>query len=770
MSCSRTIQLKHTRRPVKGAVDIRRTAYTTPQLYHSFGLKEKHKPSVKEKLEQCSKSCRCSRDCFIERLLLLFPFVNLVRHYKWKKFIVSDIVAGLSVGVIHIPQGMGFALLTNVPPVYGLYSSFFPGLVYFFFGTSNHLSMGTMPLMSILAGVVVQREATRMMAEFPNGTLCTNSTADFFFDDRDQAFVELKVGVAVSLTLMIGMFQLAMALLRLGVVATFMSQSFVSSFLTGATLVIILGQIHPLMGLTFQQPQGTFRIPLLVYEMCCHIQTVNVASLITGIKCVMVLIVTKEVINIKFRARMKMPIPAELIVVVIGTIVSHFAGLETNYSVKVVGVIEKEIPPPRPPPLCVLKDFQHYIVDGFVLAVVSFTIAITMAKRMAHKHGYKIDPNQEMLAYGIMHGTCSFFGCFALSQGLPRTLVNDAVGCKTQMHTLVASLLVLLVLLALGPLFYSLPITVLSAVIICALLPLFRHFKELPNMWRVSKYDFFVWVITFSSVVIFSIVIGLVVGIGASLLMVILQIHLSKASLLEGVGDTGLYVSNSYRKSQQNGPSLQEFGIAVYKFESPLYFVNVERFKQQLFQLTVDPRECTKKEVYTSVLAVEDCEEDGQPELRVRHARSISKRKTYQPDHMLIEVNSIDAPDDVMTDENGTSESSHNPSCTISTADSVSVHIVNKPSIADCDVTARPEIHSIILDCSALSYVDLIGVNSLSGLRDAYEGVGIRLSLADCPSSLEKKLQAAGTLENFVSYPSIHDAVVDIMCDKPSCC
>ncbi len=758
-------------------VTVTRPVYTQEELDQSFSLE--HNPEdIKTKLKRyTAENCQCNGKCVLSAVLSFFPFIAMFRSYQWRQWLPSDIIAGLCVGVVHIPQGMGFALLTSLPPATGLYTSFFPPLIYFFFGTSNHLSMGTMALMSLMAGTVIDREVAKMDFEHPmrNGT--TNLT-------DEPEFVQAKIGIAVSLTLMIGLFQLLMGVFRVGIIATFMSMTFISSFLTGSAVVIIISQLPGLLCLTLPRHSGMFSTPLRLYEVFKHITKSNVSALLTGCICVTVLIVFKEVISDRFRKKVKIPFPTELLVVVIATLVSHFAAFEKQYNVRVVTDIKQGFPTPALPPMI---NFENYIVDAFVIALISFTISIAMAKMMARKHCYAINTNQEILAYGIMHSVSSFFSCFPAAQAPPRTLVHDGAGGKTQLHALVSCLLVLLVMLAVGNLFYSLPITALSAIIICALIPLLFQFKEIPFLWRMNKWDLAVWLITFLSTVVLDITMGLAIGIGFSALSLVLQIHLTNGTLLHQLKDTEYFIPEKLAASAPSEQTLDAPGVKTFRFEAPLMYLNIDSFRNQLYAKTINPgqrRWVEEDEVKMPTLPriqnilKKSKSFDTLITLKQKMQTSVSSPKrrslietqiesfrakrlsTCNPEALMHLKNKMknsngfsklggqnkthtEKPSDVKTMPNGIRSGDNSQQ-----KETVSV------------VPLPPPIHTIIMDCSCITLIDSMGLNTLKSLSADYANAKIRFLLADCSRYLHQKLNATGMLSSFKVFPSVLDALI----------
>ncbi|KAG7278599.1 hypothetical protein CRUP_013341, partial [Coryphaenoides rupestris] len=287
-----------------------------------------------------AQKLRCSSECARSAALGFLPILSWLPSYPLRSFLFHDVVSGLSTGVVQLPQGLAYAMLAAVPAVYGLYSSFYPVFLYTFFGTSRHISVGTFAVMSLMIGGVVVREAPDAM--FPATNSSNSSTVDL--EARDAH----RVQVAVALTTLVGLIQvrtlaltpdpiqLLLGMLRLGVVSIYLTEPLV---------------------------RGT-----------------NVATVTVGVACMVFLYGVKQ-LNERCKARMPVPLPGEIIVVIVATATSYGLGLADNYQVDVVGPIPTGLLP-------------NLVADAFAVAIVGFSMAVSMAKTFALKHGYSVDGNQ----------------------------------------------------------------------------------------------------------------------------------------------------------------------------------------------------------------------------------------------------------------------------------------------------------------------------------------------------------------------------------------
>ena len=713
---------------------ISREAMSLADLQKLHPKEEKEQKCIKTRIQEAFIR-NCTKQSALEKLFRFFPFINQLRSYE-KSYIVSDIIAGLTVGVMHIPQGMGFAMLAQLPPIYGLYTSFFPVVIYFFFGTSKHVSMGTMALISLMISAVLDREMASWSGDIVNNPVVNMTSGKQLVNstdlDLESPFVQHKVSIAMALSLLMGLIQLLMSIFRLDFLVTYMSTPFVGGFTTGAVCHIITSQVKFLLGIKVKGYSGILKLLYIYIEIFKHITEVNFADLIIAILCMMILLIGRF-LNTRYKDKLKIPIPFELIVVVLGTFISHFAKLNRNFQVAVVGPIPSGIPPPILPPI---GSAMKYITEAFIMAIVGFSISVSMAKIFTRKCGYEIDANQELLAYGLCNTIGAFFNCFGGAVAPPRILLQESVGGKTQVASLVSSLLVLLVLLVMGPLFQPLPNSVLGALIIVTLLPMFLQFRDLRKLWGINKYDFSIWLTTFLAVVLLDIDLGLVVGIGFSLLTVVIRTQFAKSGNMFKSVEPDIYLNN------EDYTNVIGFsGIKIFKFIGPLYFANAEMFKEQLHKKCGKPRSLAQLIDITGSLAEE-------------------KKIPKDPDDS--DEDSDDDDDDIKEDV----KKEDKKSLTNSDGDlKVEIHPRLQPVKVEMISRLNVEVQSVILDFSAVSYMDTVGSGILHQVVSEYERVRIEVYLAGVMDNVVDTLERTGVMDLIGPdhiYMTVHDAVVEM--------
>uniref|UniRef100_A0A8C4DGR3 Solute carrier family 26 member 6 n=1 Tax=Dicentrarchus labrax TaxID=13489 RepID=A0A8C4DGR3_DICLA len=440
----------------------------------------------------------CSGPRLKNCLLGTVPVVSWLPRYSIRENALGDLISGISVGIMQLPQGMAYALLAAVPPVFGLYSSFYPVLIYFIFGTSKHISIGTYAVMSVMIGGVIER-----LAPDSNFMIWDNETNSSIIDvtSRDAE----RVRVAAAVTFISGLFQIVLGLVQFGFVVTYLSEPLVRGYTTGAAIHVIVSQLKYTFGISPVRHSGPFSLIYTVLEVCYLLPQTNVGTLVVSIVAIIGLILAKE-LNAYLSKKLPIPIPVELLGIVIATVVSWQVDLNGKYGVDVVGLIPSGLQPPALPAVSL---FGQVIGDAFALAVVGYGIAISLGRIFALKYGYSVDSNQELIALGLSNSVGGFFQCFAISCSMSRTMVQESTGGKTQVAGALSAIVILFITLWIGALFEDLPKAVLAAIIFVNLHGMMKQFMDIPALWKSNKVDMVVWVVTFILTVLFNPDLGL---------------------------------------------------------------------------------------------------------------------------------------------------------------------------------------------------------------------------------------------------------------------
>ncbi|XP_017536318.3 putative solute carrier family 26 member 10P isoform X13 [Manis javanica] len=258
-------------------------------------------------------------------LLARLPLLRWLPHYRWRAWLLGDAVAGVTVGIVHVPQGMAFALLTSVPPVFGLYTSFFPVLIYTLLGTGRHLSTGTFAVLSLMTGSAVERLVPEPLGGNLSGI------------QREQLDAQ-RVEVASALAFGSGALMLGMFVLQLGVLSIFLSEPVVKALTSGAALHVLVSQLPSLLGLPLPRQIGCFALFKTLAAVLTALPRSSPAELTISALSLALLVPIKE-LNVRFRDRLPTPIPGEIVLVLLASVLCFTSSLDTRYNVQIVGLL-----------------------------------------------------------------------------------------------------------------------------------------------------------------------------------------------------------------------------------------------------------------------------------------------------------------------------------------------------------------------------------------------------------------------------------------------
>jgi len=426
---------------------------------------------------------------------------------------MSDLVAGFTVAIMHIPQGMAYGMLAGVDPVIGIYTAFFPVLLYVLMGNMPHVSMGTFAVVSILVSKPV------MMFSGDDG------------EGEDPSYTSLEVATAV--TFCVGTIQTCLGLIRMGSLTLVITDVIVSSFTVGASFHVLTSQVKHVLGMRVPTVSGVGRIVLTYFHIGEHLTEVNLVTLTISLVCLVLLVLTDKAVAPKMKTFCRFPLPTQLVLVVIFTIMSGYLQLSEEYQVRTIQDIG-EIPTGLPHPVLPKMELLPQVFgDSIPVAIVAFVIGQGLGSLFGAKYGYTVPPNQEMIAQGASNILGSFFSCLPMSGSLSRSLVQEASGCKTQLTSLISAMLLLSVLLFLGPYFQPLPVCVLAAIILASLTGIMKKVADIHKFWTRSKVDGLVWVVTFLSTVFLDVGLGLLIGVVFNLVTVLARANIPTVVVMQ---------------------------------------------------------------------------------------------------------------------------------------------------------------------------------------------------------------------------------------------
>lgn len=457
--------------------------------------------------------------------------------YK-RTYLNGDISAGITVGILLIPQGMAYAMIAGLPPVFGLYASLVPQIIYALLGTSRQLAVGPVAMDSLLVASGL-------------GALSLSGIDEY-------------ISMAIFLALFMGVIQFTLGLLRMGFLVNFLSRPVISGFTSAAAIIIGLSQLKHLLGIEIQ---GSNKVHILLENTYMMLSGTNWIALGMGVAAIVVLKSLKK-INARF--------PGALLVVVLGILGVYFFGLE-GQGVQIVGTVPGGLPELSLPGVQPAR-IAELLPIALTLALIAFMEAISVAKAVEERHPeYQVNSNQELIALGASNILGSFFQSYPTTGGFSRTAVNDEAGARTGMAAIISALVVGLTLLFLTPLFYYLPNAVLAAIIMVAVFGLI-DLKYPLELLKNRKDEFFLLVGTFLITLTVGIKEGILLGVLVSLLLLVYRISKPHIAVLGRIKGTH-YFKNVHRFSED----IEVFdNILLLRFDGQLYFGNKDYFKQEL--------------------------------------------------------------------------------------------------------------------------------------------------------------------------------------------
>ncbi|CAB3367199.1 Hypothetical predicted protein [Cloeon dipterum] len=508
----------------------------------------------------------------------IFPIFQWLPSYDWKLDFPCDLIAGVTVAIMHIPQGLGYALLAGVPAVTGIYMALFPNIAYFFLGTSRHNSMGTFAVITLLVG--------RSVAEFAKNPAYTHTVSmevNGTWIEKNVMYTDIEVGTSV--TLIVSFFHFIMYFFRMGIVCSLLSDALVNGFICGAGVHIFTSQIKAAVGVKPKRHSGPLNIvytwidmfKLLIYSTEYTRPAIFTAIILTVI-CMAVLIFNFYVLKPWLEKYTKIPFPMELVLIVAGVFAATGLELKKNYHTVDIGIIPKGIPAPTFPYLYLFKEL---LLNSFVTAVVAYAVSMSMAFILAEGENYEVDPNQEFLAHAVGNFFGSIFACIVYGASLSRSMVLRGVGGKTQFTALIAAGIIVIVLLWIADFFEPLPQSVLAAIIMFALRKILLQVTDLPRFWRHSRLDGMVWIIVFLCVVIIDIDYGLLIGVILSIGAIFLQGLKAYTCLVGNIPGTDLYLDvNRYRAAKQLT------GVKIIRYQGAINFATRGHLREEVARLS----------------------------------------------------------------------------------------------------------------------------------------------------------------------------------------
>ena len=469
----------------------------------------------------------------------LFPILDWLPNYK-KTHFSGDLFAGLTVGVMLIPQGMAYAMLAGLPPIFGLYAAFVPQIIYAFMGTSRQLAVGPVAMDSLLVAAGL-------------GALAISKIEDY-------------ISMAVFLAFFMGVIQLLLGILRMGFLVQLLSKPVINGFTSAAAIIIGMSQFKHLLGI--QVPSNN-QLHVLLIDIFGQLDNTNGYALGLGVLSMIIIWGFKKWIP-KF--------PGILVAVVLSILVVYWTRWDLN-GLRIVGDVPEGLPAISFPRIT-MENIQTLLPTALTLALVAFLEAVSVAKAIQEQHkDYEINANQELRALGLSNIVGSFFQSYPTTGGFSRTALNHFAGAKTGLSFLISAAVVATTLLFLTPLFYYMPLTTLAALVIVAVSSLID--LKYPLVLLKTRMDEFLLLnFTFLTTLFVGITQGILFGVALSLVLLIYRISNPHFAFLARIKGSSIF------KNIERFPSEVEDrdDLIIIRFDAPLFFGNRDFFKKIILE------------------------------------------------------------------------------------------------------------------------------------------------------------------------------------------
>ena len=469
----------------------------------------------------------------------LFPITKDLLTYN-KSTLYSDLIAGLSIAVIVIPQGLAYAMIAGLPPIYGLYAALVPQFIHGIMGTSRHPAVGPVALDSLVVAIAL-------------GALSLSGIGEV-------------VAAAIFLATMVGILQITMGLLQMGVLANYLSRPVISGFTSAAAIIIGLNQVEHLLGL---QIESSNQIQKMLLSVAQNFNETHFITVVVGVSAMSLILVTKKYFS-KF--------PSSLLVSVFGVLLIWSTRWDLH-GVEIVGHIPAGLP--NFDLLTVSPELMRDMLPfALTLAVIGYVEIISITKELEEQEEkYFLKPNKELMALGTANLVGSFFQSYPVSASFSRSAVKFQSGALTGMTAVFSASIVGLTLLFFTSLFFYLPIAVLAGIIMVAVIRLI-NIRYAIDLYKTRRDEFFLLLITCLLTLFVGISQGILIGSLLSLLLMVIRTSKPHYAILAKVSGTNYYKNISRFETDAN----IDDNILILRFDAQLFFGNRDYFRKIVFE------------------------------------------------------------------------------------------------------------------------------------------------------------------------------------------
>ncbi|GLJ36251.1 hypothetical protein SUGI_0727770 [Cryptomeria japonica] len=483
-------------------------------------------------------------------LQYVFPILEWAPKYSFALF-KSDVISGVTIASLAIPQGISYAKLANLPPLMGLYSSFVPPLVYAMLGTSKDIAVGTVAVVSLLLASMLGDEVS------------------------PTANPELYLQLALTATFFAGVFQASLGIFRLGFIIDMLSHATIVGFMAGAATVVTLQQLKGFLGL--QHFSTKTDVVSVVQSVSQQVHKWRWETIVLGAFFLVFLLVARY-ISKKNSKLFWVSAAAPLTSVIVGSLLVFCTHAE-KHGVQIVGQLKKGL---NPLSIQLLVFHGQYLKvalkAGLICGLIALTEGVASGRTFALFKNYHTDGNKEMIAIGMMNVLGSWTSCYVTTGPFSRSAVNFSAGCKTVVSNIVMAIAVMITLLFLTPLFHYTPMVVLSSIITSAMLGLI-DIQTAYHLWKVDKLDFLVCMGGYFGVVFIDVQTGLIISVSISVVRLLMHVMRPHTAVLGNIPGTSMY-----RSTEQYQDATKVPGILILRIDSPIYFANANYLKDRMLR------------------------------------------------------------------------------------------------------------------------------------------------------------------------------------------
>lgn len=457
------------------------------------------------------------------------PTTSFLKNYN-KKWLLPDIIAGLTVAIVLIPQGIAYSILAGLDPIFGLYAALVPLLIYAFLSTSKYLSIGPVALMSVIVFGGVS-------------TLAEPGSSEY-------------LSLVILSSFIAGLLQVTFSIFRLGNLTIFLSKSVINGFITAAGIIIIISQLKYLLSLNIPRRASVLD---MIIDVSQNLHQTNWISFTLGIGSIFTILFLKKINKL---------LPAALIVIIIGSLLVLIFDLNIQ-GVPIIGSMPSGLPSFDMSFLSV-KNIFRILPTSLIIALIGFIGSYSISKSIDKKDSYNINPDKELFALGLAKIIGSFFLAMPSTGSFTRSAINYESGAKTQFSSIVTTLMILLTLLFFGPLFYYLPKPILAGIVITSVFSMI-NFNGVIKLYKLDKRDFTILLITFFATLFIDITNGVLIGILASFFDFIYRTSKPNYSLLGNLPNTTIY-----RNIRRYPDAIINPKVLILRFSQSIYFANAK--------------------------------------------------------------------------------------------------------------------------------------------------------------------------------------------------